>query len=34
MWDNTGALHRALPYAADSGRRMHRTTVAGVEAVL
>lgn len=33
MWDNTGALHRALPYAADSGRRMHRTTVAGVEAV-
>jgi alpha-ketoglutarate-dependent taurine dioxygenase len=34
MWDNTGALHRALPYAADSGRRMHRTTVAGIEAVI
>lgn len=33
MWDNTGALHRALPYAPSSGRRMHRTTVAGVEAV-
>lgn len=33
MWDNTGALHRALPYAEDSGRRMHRTTVAGYEAI-
>ncbi|MCB2075234.1 MAG: TauD/TfdA family dioxygenase [Novosphingobium sp.] len=33
MWDNTGALHRALPYSEDSGRRMHRTTVAGYEAV-
>jgi len=33
MWDNTGALHRALPYAEDSGREMHRTTVAGYEEV-
>ena len=33
MWDNTGALHRALPYSEDSGREMHRTTVAGYEAV-
>lgn len=33
MWDNTGALHRALPYSEDSGRRMHRTTVAGYEAI-
>lgn len=33
MWDNCGALHRALPYDAHSGRRMHRTSVAGYEAV-
>ncbi len=33
IWDNTGSLHRALPYSADSGRRMHRTTVAGYEAI-
>jgi alpha-ketoglutarate-dependent taurine dioxygenase len=34
IWDNTGALHRVVPYSADSGRRMHRTSVAGVEAVI
>ncbi len=33
IWDNTCALHRVIPYAADSGRMMHRTTIAGVEAV-
>jgi alpha-ketoglutarate-dependent taurine dioxygenase len=33
VWDNTCALHRVLPYAENSGRMMHRTTVAGVEAV-
>lgn len=33
IWDNCGALHRALPYAEDSGRRMHRTSLAGVDAV-
>lgn len=33
VWDNTGALHRVIPYAQDSGRTMHRTSVAGVEAV-
>lgn len=32
IWDNCGALHRALPYAADSGRSMHRTSIAGFEA--
>jgi alpha-ketoglutarate-dependent taurine dioxygenase len=32
MWDNTGTLHRALPYAAESGRLMHRTMLAGEEA--
>lgn len=33
VWDNTSALHRVVPYAADSGRMMHRTTIAGYEAV-
>ena len=33
IWDNTCALHRVVPYARDSGRMMHRTTIAGVEAV-
>ena len=33
VWDNTSALHRVLPYAADSGRMMHRTTIAGLESV-
>jgi alpha-ketoglutarate-dependent taurine dioxygenase len=32
IWDNTGVLHRAEPYAADSGRVMHRTTLVGEEA--
>lgn len=32
IWDNTGVLHRAEPYAADSGRMMHRTTLLGEEA--
>lgn len=31
VWDNTGTMHRALPYAADSGRLMHRTVIAGEE---
>ena len=32
IWDNTGVLHRATPYAMDSGRMMHRTTLMGEEA--
>lgn len=32
IWDNTGMLHRALPYDADSERTLHRTTIAGDEA--
>ena len=32
IWDNTGMLHRALPYDASSRRIMHRTTIAGDEA--
>jgi alpha-ketoglutarate-dependent taurine dioxygenase len=33
IWDNTGVLHRALPYDASSPRDMHRTTLYGKEAV-
>jgi alpha-ketoglutarate-dependent taurine dioxygenase len=32
VWDNTGMLHRALPYSVESRRTMHRTTIHGVEA--
>jgi alpha-ketoglutarate-dependent taurine dioxygenase len=31
VWDNCGVLHRVIPYSSDSGRLMHRTSVAGVE---
>jgi alpha-ketoglutarate-dependent taurine dioxygenase len=31
IWDNTGTLHRAVPYSHDSKRLMHRTTIAGTE---
>ena len=31
IWDNTGTMHRALPYALDSGRLMYRTQIAGDE---
>jgi len=33
IWDNTGMLHRAQPYGEHSTRLMHRTTLAGTEAV-
>ncbi|MEU6354383.1 TauD/TfdA family dioxygenase [Streptomyces sp. NPDC047072] len=33
IWDNTGMLHRALPYGKASSRLMHRTSVSGEEAV-
>jgi len=33
IWDNTCALHRVIPYAPDSGRMMHRTTVGGLELI-
>ncbi|WP_329539109.1 TauD/TfdA dioxygenase family protein [Streptomyces sp. NBC_01358] len=32
VWDNTGILHRALPYEESSSRLLHRTTVVGDEA--
>lgn len=31
IWDNTGTMHRALPYPLDSGRMMHRTQLQGEE---
>ena len=33
IWDNRGALHRALPYDSDSPREMHRTTLVGDEQI-
>ena len=35
MWDNRWTMHMVLPYDPNSQRRiMHRTAIAGVEAVL
>jgi alpha-ketoglutarate-dependent taurine dioxygenase len=31
IWDNTGVLHRALPYDKSCGRRLHRVTLVGEE---
>lgn len=33
IWDNCGALHRVIPYDEESGRMMHRASIAGAEAV-
>jgi alpha-ketoglutarate-dependent taurine dioxygenase len=33
IWDNTGTMHRVIPYSAESGRLMHRTTLVGEEAL-
>ncbi|MBA4024548.1 MAG: taurine catabolism dioxygenase TauD [Gordonia sp.] len=33
IWDNTGMLHRAIPYTPSSPRLMHRTTLVGEEIV-
>jgi alpha-ketoglutarate-dependent taurine dioxygenase len=34
LWDNTGMLHRALPYERASRRLMHRTALVGEESVV
>jgi alpha-ketoglutarate-dependent taurine dioxygenase len=34
VWDNTGLLHRAIPYEATSRRLLHRTTLVGEEAIV
>jgi alpha-ketoglutarate-dependent taurine dioxygenase len=31
MWDNTGTMHRAMPYDPNCGRMLHRTKLAGDE---
>jgi alpha-ketoglutarate-dependent taurine dioxygenase len=33
IWDNTGAMHRAIPYDKSTGRMMHRTSIAGIESI-
>lgn len=33
MWDNTGTLHRAMPYDAASVRELHRTKLDGEEPI-
>jgi alpha-ketoglutarate-dependent taurine dioxygenase len=33
IWDNTGTMHRVLPYDADSGRKLHRVTLEGEESL-
>lgn len=34
IWDNTGTMHRALPYPMDCGRQMHRTQISGDEPIV
>lgn len=33
IWDNCGVMHRVVPYDENSGRMMHRTSIAGEERV-
>jgi alpha-ketoglutarate-dependent taurine dioxygenase len=33
VWDNTGTMHRAMPYDPDCGRLLHRTKTAGEESL-
>jgi alpha-ketoglutarate-dependent taurine dioxygenase len=33
IWDNRGVIHRVQPYAANSAREMHRTTIEGDEPI-
>jgi alpha-ketoglutarate-dependent taurine dioxygenase len=32
IWDNTGTMHRAMPYDPNSGRMLQRTKLEGEEA--
>jgi alpha-ketoglutarate-dependent taurine dioxygenase len=34
MWDNTGTMHRVLPYDVECGRQLHRFTLEGIEPVV
>jgi alpha-ketoglutarate-dependent taurine dioxygenase len=33
MWDNTGSLHRVIPFPHDCGRLLHRTKLEGEEPI-
>ena len=33
IWHNHGVMHRVIPYDANSGRMMHRTTLFGEEQI-
>jgi alpha-ketoglutarate-dependent taurine dioxygenase len=33
IWDNTGAMHRVLPFDKESGREFHRFTLNGEEPI-
>jgi len=33
MWDNTGTMHRAMPYDPGCGRLLHRTKTEGEEPI-
>lgn len=33
IWDNTGTMHRVLPFDMECGRRLHRVTLEGEETV-
>lgn len=33
VWDNTGTMHRAMPFDQASGRRLHRVTLEGEEPI-
>ena len=33
IWDNTGAMHRVMPFDRASGREFHRCTLNGEEPI-
>ena len=33
IWDNTGTMHRVVPFDLDCGRELHRTTLVGEEPI-
>ena len=33
VWNNCGVMHRVVPYEEDSGRMMHRTSIAGADSM-
>jgi len=33
VWDNTGTMHRAVPFDVECGRRLHRVTLEGEEPI-